>query len=121
MAAAPRPQEPTLAQPGGHHAPKERWTGERNDSLLDVWSGVHVVTGVAAGWLMDPFIGLLILIAWEPLEIFVLSPLSLRWFNYPFGYESWRNSFSDIVFDAVGVAIGFFGLRALVDPPFVLF
>jgi len=114
--------EPTLQQEGGYpHEDGVKWHGARNDSLVDVWSWVHVVTGIAVGWLMHPFIGLLIMIAWEPLEIFVLSPLSLRFFNYPFGYESWRNSFSDIVFDAVGVALGFFVLRAIVDPPFQVF
>jgi hypothetical protein len=102
-----------------------RWVQEaeprRNDSLVDVWSGVHLVTGIAMGWVMDPFIALLILIAWEPLEIFVLYPLSMKLFEVPFGYESWRNSFSDIVFDAAGVALGAFALGALVDPPFFLF
>lgn len=112
------PDDPTLAQEGGY--PDEdgvKWHGERNDSLLDAWSWVHLVTGMAAGWLMNPFVALLILIAWEPLEIFILSPLSRKFFNYPFGYESWRNSFSDVVFDAVGVAIGYYGLTALSTPP----
>lgn len=93
----------------------------RNDALIDGWSGVHLMTGVAMGWVMEPFIALLILVLWEPLENLVLSPLMMKWFKIEFGYETIRNSLSDILFDAVGVAIGFWALRALVDPPFVLF
>lgn len=92
----------------------------RNVALFDAWSLVHLVTGAVAGWVMDPFIGLLILVLWEPLEILVLSPFLAR-FGILFGHESLRNSLSDIFFDGAGVALGFWGLRALWDPPFTLF
>ena len=87
----------------------------RNDRLVDVWSFVHLVTGVLMAWVMDPFIALLIMVLWEPFEILVLSPLMMRLFKIEFGFETIRNSMSDIVFDAVGVAAGFWGLRALFD------
>lgn len=93
---------------------------ERNDSLADWWSLTHLVYGVLGGWLMDPFVALLILVLWEPLEILVLSPLIERLFGLRFGFETLRNSLSDIVFDAVGVAIGFWLLRWFFDPPFQL-
>lgn len=98
------------------------WMGHehRNDELIDVWSGVHLVTGIAFGWLMDPFIGLLLLVLWEPLEILVLSPLAKRYLRIEFGFETLRNSMSDIFFDALGVAVGYWGLRVLVGPPFCL-
>ena len=93
---------------------------KRNDSLFDVWSIVHVVTGVLFGWVMSPFIALTIMVLWEPLEILVLSPILAK-FNIVFGYETIRNSLSDIFFDCVGVAAGFYILSNLLDPPFVLF
>lgn len=93
----------------------------RNDTVVDEWSGVHLVTGVWAGWLMDPFIALLIMVLWEPLEMLVLNPLFERWWGIEFGFESLRNAMSDIVFNAAGVALGYWGLRAFVEPPFVLF
>ena len=77
-------------------------------------------TGVVMGWLMEPFLALVLMILWEPLEIFVLSPLMAR-FGIEFGYESWRNAISDIIFDAAGIALGVYVLGALVDPPFTLF
>lgn len=92
----------------------------RNDSLFDGWSIVHLVTGIAVGWLMEPFIGLLIMVLWEPLEVLVLSPFLAR-FKILFGHESLRNSLSDIFFDGVGVAIGLWVLTPLADPPFHLF
>ncbi|MEK6974882.1 MAG: hypothetical protein AABY18_00905 [Candidatus Thermoplasmatota archaeon] len=91
----------------------------RNNALFDIWSLVHLVTGVGAGWLMDPFVGLLILVLWEPLEILVLSPFLAR-FGILFGHESLKNSLSDIAFDSLGVALGYWGLRALATPPFTL-
>lgn len=92
----------------------------RNDALVDIWSVVHVVTGAVLGWVMDPFIALLIMVLWEPLEILVLSPLLARR-NILFGHESLRNSLSDIAFDGAGVAIGVWVLTPLFDPPFFLF
>ncbi len=43
--------------------------------------------------------------AWEPFEIFVLSPLLARR-GIIFGFETWRNSLSDIIFNTLGVCIG---------------
>lgn len=92
----------------------------RNDALFDIWSVVHLVTGIAMGWLMPPFTALMLMVLWEPLEILVLSPLLAR-FGITFGFESIRNSLSDIVFDALGVFVGAFLLTRLVVPPFYLF
>jgi len=89
----------------------------RNDALFDAWSVVHLVTGVAVGWVMEPFIGLLIMVLWEPLEVLVLSPFLAR-LGILFGHESLRNSLSDIFFDCVGVAIGWWLLTPAVRPPF---
>ena len=92
----------------------------RNDALFDGWSIVHVFTGILMGWLMDPFIALALMVLWEPLEVLILSPLLAKR-GILFGYESIRNSLSDIFFDVIGIAIGIYALSALVDPPFFLF
>jgi hypothetical protein len=92
----------------------------RNDALVDGWSFVHLVMGVLGGWLMDPFVALLILVLWEPLEVLILSPLLAR-IGILFGHESLRNSLSDVAFDGIGVAIGYWLLSNLVEPPFRLF
>ncbi len=93
---------------------------ERNDSLVDVWSFIHLVTGALMAWVMDPFFALLIMVLWEPLEILVLSPFAEKVLGFRFGFETLRNSMSDIVFDAAGVAVGFWILRRAFDPPFML-
>lgn len=103
---------------GSHHEFLARH--RRNNALFDIWSLVHLVTGIAFGWLLDPFVGLLLMVLWEPLEILVLSPLLARW-NILFGHESLRNSLSDIAFDGAGVALGYWVLTPLLDPPFRLF
>ncbi len=92
----------------------------RNGALFDRWSIVHLATGVVLGWLVDPFIALAVMVAWEPLEILVLSPL-LKRVGIVFGYESLRNSISDILFNIVGVVLGVWVLAARVEPPFHLF
>ncbi len=71
------------------------------------------------GWFINPWIALGAMIAWEPLEIFVLSPLLAK-VGIEFGYETWQNSFSDIFFDILGVVVGYFLLSYLVEPPFRL-
>jgi hypothetical protein len=91
----------------------------RNDLLFDVWSLVHLVTGVLVGWLVEPFVGLLAMVLWEPLEVLVLSPFLGRR-GILFGHESLRNSLSDIFFDCVGVAIGWWLLTPAWPPPFHL-
>lgn len=93
----------------------------RNGSLFDTWSIVHLVTGILAGWLIEPVIALAILVLWEPLEIIVLSPFLYKKFGIVFGHETIRNSLSDIFFDTVGVLLGFYVLGGLLDPPFHLF
>jgi hypothetical protein len=92
----------------------------RNDLLFDIWSVVHLLTGIGMAWVMDPFIALLIMVVWEPLEVLVLSPLMARR-GIVFGHESLRNSLSDIFFDCLGVALGYWVLTPLVAPPFHLF
>lgn len=92
----------------------------RNNALFDVWSVVHFCTGVALGWLANPFIALAVMVLWEPLEVLVLSPLLARR-GITFGYETLRNSLSDIVFDIAGVALGYIALTAWVVPPVHLF
>lgn len=92
----------------------------RNDALFDGWSIVHICTGVAMGWVMPPFVALLLMVLWEPLEILILSPLLAR-YGITFGFESLRNSLSDIFFDSIGVLAGAYLLTQLVLPPFYLF
>lgn len=92
----------------------------RNNALVDSWSFVHMTSGVLFGWVMPPHIAMALLILWEPLEILILSPIMAK-FGIVFGHETLRNSLSDIVFDAAGVAIGFLVLRTLLDPPLLLF
>lgn len=95
-------------------------TRVRNDSLFDAWSIVHMTTGVAFAWVVHPVLAWIVMALWEPLEIFILHPIIYRLTGHDFGYETWRNSLSDIVFNTVGILIGYFVLRALVTPPFVL-
>lgn len=95
--------------------------GKRNGNLFDTWSIVHLVTGVGMGWVIDPFIALVLMVLWEPFEILVLSPILYKKFGIIFGFESLRNSLSDIVFDTIGVIIGAYILSELVGPPFHLF
>lgn len=92
----------------------------RNGSLFDTWSVVHFCMGVLLGWVMPAFPAIAILILWEPIEIFVLSPLLAK-VNITFGYESLRNSLSDICFDLLGVAVGAELLTQVAAAPFHLF
>ena len=93
---------------------------KRNDSLFDNWSIVHFLTGVAMGWVMSPFVALVIMILWEPLEILVLSPILAK-FGIIFGYETLRNSLSDIFFDTMGIILGAYIIGSIFEPPFFLF
>ena len=79
-----------------------------------------MMTGIAMGWLMDPFIALVLMVLWEPFEILLLSPFLAR-YKIIFGHETLRNSLSDIIFDAAGVMIGVWVLTRLISPPFHLF
>ena len=82
--------------------PKNR---KRNNKLYDGWSLVHLSMGILFGCLLLPWLAILLLILWEPLEIFALSPLLAKR-GVEFGYETWRNSLSDIFFDITGVFVG---------------
>ena len=79
---------------------------ERNDKLVDAWSLVHIVSSGALTWLIGPIAAFVIVTLWEPFEIFVLSPLLAKR-GIVFGYETWRNSLSDIVFDTIGIGIAY--------------
>lgn len=98
----------------------KRQTSTRNGNLFDLWSIVHLITGVAMGWLISPVVAIVLMVVWEPIEIFILSPILAR-FGIIFGFESLRNSLSDIVFDIAGVLTGYFAIRLLIAPPFQLF
>jgi len=92
----------------------------RNYKLYDLWSLIHLTTGIGFGWLVAPVPAFIVMALYEPFEVLVLSPLCAR-FGILFGYEAVRNSLSDIFFDAVGITIGAWLLTALVAPPFHLF
>ena len=92
----------------------------RNNRWYDIWSLVHFCTGVLLGWLMAPFVAIVIMILWEPLEILVLSPILAR-LDIDFGYETAKNSFSDIVVDTAGVALGYYVVLHFISAPFHLF
>lgn len=92
----------------------------RNDALFDKWSIVHFLTGIVMGWLIAPVLALILMVVWEPLEIFILSPLVAKQ-GIVFGYEDVKNSLSDIVFDAAGVFVGYYYLTEIITPPIHLF
>lgn len=92
----------------------------RNNKLYDLWSLVHLATGIVFGWIMPPAVAIAAMVLWEPLEILVLSPLLGR-YGILFGRETLRNSLSDIAFDLAGISLGFYVLLTLAKPPFTLF
>ena len=96
-------------------APSDR--PPRNDAVVDAWSFVHLASGILAGWLLPPFLALVLLILWEPVEVLIISPLMWRWKRRVFGHESLRNVASDVLFDVAGVAIGHYALGAVVESP----
>lgn len=93
---------------------------KRNGAYFDAWSLTHITWGALLAWVMNPFYALAIMVLWEPLEVFVISPLVAKR-GVLFGYETITNSLSDIVFDVIGVAFGFWVIGSLFDPPFYLF
>jgi hypothetical protein len=93
---------------------------KRNGNLFDRWSIVHLCAGVVFGWLMNPLLAVVLMALWEPIEIFIISPLVAR-AGIVFGYESFRNSLSDIFFDTAGILCGAVVLRLFISPPFLLF
>lgn len=76
----------------------------RNDRLIDMWSLVHLVSSGALAWAIGPLAAFVMVTLWEPFEIFVLSPLLAKR-GIIFGYESWRNSLSDICFNSIGIGV----------------
>lgn len=93
---------------------------KRNGNLFDTWSIVHLCTGIVFGWLMNPFAAMVLMTLWEPFEIMVLSPLLAKR-GIVFGYESLRNSLSDIVFNTAGILLGDILLKQFIDSPFQFF
>lgn len=93
---------------------------KRNDSLFDLWSLTHIAWAMVLAWILGPVVALVLMVLWEPIEIFVISPLIAR-YGIKFGYETVRNSLADIFFDILGVALGAGILDRLVDPPFHIF
>lgn len=87
-----------------HHRP-------RNESLVDVWSFVHIGTCLALTLLFGPLLAFIIALVWEPLEVLVLSPLLAR-IGIDFGHEHFWNSMSDIAFNTLGVGLGWALLQA---------
>ena len=83
---------------------------ERNRRWVDPWSLTHLAWAAALAWFMHPALAFLLMALWEPLEIFVLSPILAR-FGVEFGNEGWQNSVGDLAFDAAGVLLAV-GLKA---------
>lgn len=97
------------------------WVGiRRNNAMFDIWSLVHCLTGVLMGWIMPPQTALLLMVLWEPLEILIISPIVGRR-GVVFGYETLKNSVSDIAADSLGIIIGMFWLAEYFEPPIHLF
>lgn len=122
----PRAAEDRLHRPAGEEAAESgsraraaiEWLvfdPGRNQSLVDWWSLTHVAWGFALAMVLPPVAAFAIMAAWEPFEVFVLSPLLAR-VGVRFGYESLRNSLLDIFFDGIGVAIAAFLVRPYWDP-----
>ncbi|HIA91704.1 TPA: hypothetical protein EYO12_01130 [Candidatus Saccharibacteria bacterium] len=85
-----------------HANPKSN--NKRNNSLIDIWSFVHLLTSAALAYIYTPFIALCMTFAWEPLEIFVISPIAGK-FGILFGHEGWINIVSDLAFNSLGVGL----------------
>lgn len=77
----------------------------RNGRLVDAWSFVHLAKCAALALALGPALAFLVALAWEPLEVLVLSPLLARR-GVDFGHESLRNSLADVAFNAAGVGVG---------------
>lgn len=76
----------------------------RNNNNFDKWSLVHLSFGIIFGLISSPTVALVILIVWEPIEILLISPFLAR-YKIKFGYETLKNSLSDILFDSLGILI----------------
>ncbi len=80
---------------------------KRNNKLFDKWSLVHLATSIILALILHPILALLVAWLWEPLELFILSPI-LKKFGIVFGHETLRNVISDLIFDLLGVLAGWF-------------
>jgi CBS domain containing-hemolysin-like protein len=89
---------------------------KRTDVLFDHWSVIHTLSGIALGWFFAPAAALLLMILWEPLERLVFSPLFAK-IGINFGYETIKNSLSDLIYDSIGILIGAYLLTWIVAPP----
>lgn len=83
----------------------------RNNNIFDKWSLVHLSFGIIFGLIFSPVFALVILVAWEPIEILLISPF-LAHYKIKFGYETLKNSLSDILFDSLGIFIAI----AIINP-----
>lgn len=92
-----------------------------NTRHWDNWSFVHLASGVLFGWFMNPVAAFALLAFYEPVEIFLLSPYLYRRFRIVFGNEAWNNALVDLVCNTVGIFIGYKVMRALIEPPLILF
>lgn len=88
----------------------------RNPKLVDVWSFVHLATCAAMTFVVGPAVSFLVALAWEPLEVLVLSPLFAKR-GIDFGHESLRNSLSDVAFNAAAALVGWGAMTALAWVP----
>jgi len=79
----------------------------KNAALFDFWSIVHIFIGVVLVYFLSPFLALILMVLWEPFENLILSPLLAKK-GILFGHETLANSLSDIVFDVIGVSVGYF-------------
>lgn len=79
---------------------------DRNGSLVDVWSFVHVGASALITLFVGPLLAIVITFAWEPLENLVICPL-LGKFGILFGHETLKNSLSDLVFNTIGIGIAY--------------
>lgn len=89
---------------------RKSYLPRRNSRFVDTWSFIHLIFGVVFGLTFSPLIAVLILIVWEPIEILIISPILAR-HKIVFGYETVNNSFSDILFDIIGVLIAVIVLK----------
>jgi len=80
----------------------------RNNSIVDPWSFIHLFTSAALTLLFGPIAALVVVTLWEPVEIFVISPLVARRFGVLFGHETALNSVSDMAFNLLGILLAMY-------------
>lgn len=80
----------------------------QNWSLVDIWSFTHIAWGCVFGFLLPPVYAFMLLALYEPLEVYVLSPIAYKQFGIVFGNEGLANSLADLVFNAIGIALALY-------------